>query len=52
MSENEVKKCSKCGSESISKKRVNLLAGSFAATNLGATAYICDKCGYIELYRH
>lgn len=48
----DVKKCSKCGSERISKQRVNLAAGSFGLDmSLRATAYVCDQCGYVELYR-
>lgn len=45
------KKCSKCGSVNLREKHVRL-AGALGYFNpLEATAYICDKCGYIEFYR-
>jgi predicted nucleic-acid-binding Zn-ribbon protein len=48
----EVKKCPKCGSTNVSKKDVRLPDPTFAAIgSLTAIAYVCNSCGYIELYR-
>jgi len=48
---NEVKKCFKCGSTDIMKKNVRLLPRGVGFLSLAATAYVCNNCGYIELYR-
>jgi predicted nucleic-acid-binding Zn-ribbon protein len=49
---NEVKKCPKCGSTEVMKRNVRLPDPTFAALgSLIATAYVCNSCGYIELYR-
>jgi len=50
MVEKEAKKCSKCGSDSISKRNVRLPGSAGFFNPVEATAYICNKCGYIELY--
>jgi len=50
MSKKEVKKCPKCDSTELRKKHVRLAGTAGIFNPLEATAYICTKCGYVELY--
>ena len=46
-------KCAKCGSSEFRKRELKL-RGEMGLTGLldaeKVTAYVCTKCGYIELY--
>jgi predicted nucleic-acid-binding Zn-ribbon protein len=43
--------CPKCGSKKTTKSETFRLETKFAMNVVLLTAYVCDKCGYVELYR-
>lgn len=43
-------KCSKCGSTEFRKRSLNLLGTTGLRDHEKVTAYICNKCGYVEFY--
>jgi predicted nucleic-acid-binding Zn-ribbon protein len=51
MGEKEAKKCPKCGSDITDKRNVRLPSSVEILSPLEAAAYVCNKCGHIELYR-
>lgn len=47
---NEGKKCPKCGAIDFRVKHVRLAGSAGYFNPLEATARICNKCGYVELF--
>jgi predicted nucleic-acid-binding Zn-ribbon protein len=43
-------KCPKCGSTDIRKEEGRLEGATIGASRLFFDVYICEKCGYSELY--
>ena len=43
--------CPKCGSKKLTKPEVFRLQTRFGMFVVPVIAYICDNCGYVELYK-